>query len=132
MKKALRPVIILFVIINCLAIVFRSKLEAKSVDSDVVIIGNLVIFIATLGASFLYLRSLASKNPQAIMRGVYGGFMLKFFIMLIAALAYIALVKPYNRPALFICMGLYLVYHFLGTQNVINQKKQASEGKTSL
>ncbi|MES2777815.1 MAG: hypothetical protein V4722_26785 [Bacteroidota bacterium] len=134
MKKAYRPVLILFVIVNALAIALGKKLQANGIDNEVIIWGNLVIFIATMASAWLYMRATQTKNAQAIMRGVYGGFMLKFFVLLAAALFYIVVAKPINKPALFFCMGLYLVYHFLSTTTVLKQKKPTvdGEGKTSV
>ena len=134
MKKPLAPVAIVFIIVNCLVIIFRKKLEEKGVDTTVIIVGNLIVFATTVASSLIQLRAMKTDNAQALMRSVYSGFMLKFFVMLSAALIYIASVKPANRPALFTCMGLYLVYHFLGIQNVLKQKKpiKDGEGKTSL
>lgn len=134
MKKKFRPIIILFVIINTLAIVFSKKLQTKGVHNEVIIAGNLIIFIATLASGWLYMRAAETKNAQAIMRGVYGGFMIKFFLLLAASIAYLALVKPINKPAFFFCMGLYLVYHFLSINTVLTQKKTTTdgEGKTSV
>ncbi len=134
MKKKFRPILILFIIINILAIVFAKKLIANSVNNEVIIVGNLIIFIATLASGWLYMRAAETKNTQAIMRGVYGGFMIKFFLLLAAALTYLALVKPINKPAFFFCMGLYLVYHFLSINTVLTQKKTITDGeaKTSV
>jgi hypothetical protein len=128
MKKKFRPILILFVIINTLAIVFAKKLQAKGVHNEV------IIFIATFASGWLYMRAVETQNAQAIMRGVYGGFMIKFFLLLAASIAYIALVKPINKPAFFFCMGLYLVYHFLSINTVLTQKKTTKdgEGKTSV
>lgn len=134
MKKTFRPVLILFVLVNALTLAFGKKLQAKGIDNEIIIWGNLIIFIATMASGYLYTKAIATKNPQAIMRGVYGGFMLKFFLLLTAAIIYIATAKPVNKGALFFCMGLYLLYHFLGINNVLKQKKTTAdgEGKTSV
>lgn len=129
MKKVFIPIVILFISINSFVLIFNPFLITKGVNADVVIGGNFIIFATTLLAALMYTRALANKNPQAIIRNVYGGFMLKFFVLLIAALAYISLAKPINKPAFFICMGLYLVYHFVGTKNVLRQKKKNTDGK---
>lgn len=124
MNKAFLPIVILFVLVGGCVLIFKQLLVDKGIDINIVLGGNLIIFIATFLAGILYKKSLMSNNPQAIVRSVYGGFMLKFFVLLATSLIYIALAKPINKPALFICMGLYLVYHFLGTKNVLRQKKK--------
>ena len=55
-----------------------------------------------------------TKNTPAFLRGVYGGIMLKLFSCLIIAFIYIMTYKKnVNKPALFFCMGLYIVYTFV-------------------
>jgi len=133
MKKAIRPVILIFVMVNALALVFAKKLDAKGIDSEMVIGGNIVIFLATLVSFWMHHRAMNTKVTSGIIKNVYGGFMAKFFILLIAAFAYIFLAKEVNKYGLFVCMGLYFVYTFAGTRNVLKQTNKPftdGEGKT--
>ena len=54
---------------------------------------------------------------------------LKFFVVAIAAFIYIMVTKKnVNKPALFFCMGLYIVYTFFEVSSllrVLKQKKNA-------
>ena len=51
--------------------------------------------------------------------------MIKFFICAIAAFVYImAAKKNVNKPGLFICMGLYIVYTSLEISSVMKLLKQ--------
>ena len=127
--------ILVFVIVNALALVFAKKLQAKGVDTDMVIGGNIVLFLATIISFWMHYRAMNTKNTSGIIRNVYGGFMAKFFILLIAAFAYISLAKEVNKYGLFVCMGLYFVYTFAGTRNVLKkQTKPTTDGerKTSV
>lgn len=135
MKKAIRPVILVFVIVNALAIVFAKRLEAKGIDSQLVIGGNIVICLATLLSFWMHYKAINTRSTTGIIKNVYGGFMAKFFILLIAAFAYIFLAKEVNKYGLFICMGLYFVYTFAGTRNVLKQQPKTNtdgEGKTTV
>ena len=59
-------------------------------------------------------KGLNNPNPHAFVRSVYGSIMIKLFLCIIVALIYIAIYqKQLNKPALFTCMGLYLVYTFM-------------------
>lgn len=59
-------------------------------------------------------KGLQNKNPHAFVRAIYSSILLKFFICIIAAFIYISTNKQnINKPALFTCMGLYLVYTFV-------------------
>ncbi len=127
--SALLPVIILFVALNSLFISGRNFLERLGADQSVLIVGNLVLFAATL-LSFLFAkRGLKSENPQAFVRSVYMSIMVKLFVCIMAALIYIFLFrKELNKPALFTSMGLYLVYTLLEVSiltKMLKEKKNA-------
>ena len=108
------PVILLFIVINALAIGLRARWQAWDVDQDVLIIGNLFLFLVTLVSFFISKRGLRHQNPHVFTRSVMGSIMAKMFLCIIAAFIYIsAYKKELNKPALFACMGLYLVYTFL-------------------
>lgn len=108
------PVVLLFVIINALAISLRARWVAWQVDQDLLIAGNLFLFGITFFSFLIARRGLQNKNPNAFVRSVYGSVMFKLFICLIAAFIYIAIQKKnLNKPAFFSLMGLYLVYTFL-------------------
>jgi len=105
------PIIFFFLAFNALFLAAKSFLERNGFDQSVLIVGNLVIFLATV-LSFLFARrGLTVKNPHAFVRSVYLSIMIKLFVCVIAALIYIFIFKnSLNKPALFTCMGLYLVY----------------------
>lgn len=129
MKNIYLPIICIFIIVNGVAVVFSKALTAKGIDTNMVIGGNLLIAIATFLGIFISGRGLASKNPQAVVRAMMGGMMAKFFILLIAVAVYAMSANPINRGGLFICLGLYLVYHFMGTVAMMLQKKQLKDGQ---
>ncbi|GAA4748726.1 hypothetical protein [Flavisolibacter ginsenosidimutans] len=108
------PIVLLFVILNGLAVALRSRLTSWNVDQDVVIVGNLFLFAITFFSFLIAEKGLQNKNPHVFMRSVYGSIMFKMFLSIIAASVYIAVYKKgLNKAGLFICMGLYLVYTFL-------------------
>ena len=128
-KGALAPVIIFFVILNAFFLSGKTFLEQHGFDQSVLIIGNLVLFAATLLSFFSAKRGLIAENPNAFVRSVYGSIMVKLFICIIAAIIYIFLFrKNLNKPALFGCMGLYLVYTFIEVSvltKLLKEKKNA-------
>ncbi len=127
--KYWRPIIILFVVLNAFFLTGKNWLAKQGIDNEVLIIGNLVLGVATALAFWISFRSLSSANPNASVRGMYGSFMIKFFICIIAAFAYILIAKKnVNKPALFVCMGLYIVYTFIEVSTitkVLKEKKNA-------
>ena len=123
--RPLLPVTILFIVINGFCVSGRSILEKWNVDQSVLIIGNLVLFVVTFLSYWLGQRSLRTTNPQAMVRSVYASFMVKFFICIAAAFLYIMMAKKnLNKPALFICMGLYIVYTFFEVSILMKLSKQ--------
>jgi Na+-transporting NADH:ubiquinone oxidoreductase subunit NqrE len=128
-RSPLLPIIIFFILLNALLITSKNFLERSGFNQSVLIIGNLVLFAATLVSFVFAKQGLKSENPQAFVRSVYLSIMIKLFICVIAALVYIFLFrKNLNRPALFTCMGLYLVYTFIEVSvltKMLKEKKNA-------
>lgn len=113
-SKIFFPVVIFFILLNAIFILGKNFFDDKGFDRDVLIIGNLLLFIITILSLFMGKRGLNNPNPHAFVRSVYGSIMIKLFLCIIVALIYIAIYqKQLNKPALFTCMGLYLVYTFM-------------------
>ena len=126
-KKPWFPLVILFVFLNAFFLIAKKILINKGIDQEVLIVGNLVLLAATGLSFYVSQRSLTSTNPNASVRSLYGSFMIKFFICAGAAFVYLLVArKNVNKPALFICMGLYLVYTFVevaALQKLLKQNK---------
>ena len=127
--KGFLPVIIFFIALNGFFISGKNMLSRWGVDQEVVIYGNLLLFLITLFSWLLAQRGLKNPNPHAFIRSVYMSVMLKLFVCMIAAFIYISINKArLNKPGLFTCMGLYLVYTFLEISllmKLLKQKKNA-------
>ena len=126
--KYLRPMMLVFIFLTAFLIIGQSWLAEKGVDPDVLIIGNMVLFMVSLISFFITFRSLKSDNAHAFVRAIYSGFIAKFFLVAIAAFIYIVIAKTVNKPALFSCMGLYIIYTFLEVSSllrILKQKKNA-------
>ena len=126
---AIRPMIIVFIIISGFFITAQSLLAKWDADRDVLIAGNLLVFASALVSFILLKNGLTSSNPQAFIRAMYGSFIIKFFVIAVAAFIYIMLTKKnVNRPALFTCIGLYFLYTFIEISvlmKLLKQKKNA-------
>jgi ACR3 family arsenite efflux pump ArsB len=127
--RLLRPLLIIFILINAFAITGNNWLEKNSVDQSVLIAGNLLLFVVSLTAFLITYRSLRSSNPQAFVRAMYGSFMIKFFLIAIVAFVYIMVArKNVNKPGLIACGVLYIVYTVLETgalMKLLKQRKNA-------
>ena len=129
MNKTWLPLVVLFVLLNIFFFSFHDWLVKKGVQHDVLVIGNLILFVATLLSFMVYMRSLKTAGGGAAVRGMYGSFIVKFFTCLIAAFGYIMIAKKeVNKPALIICLGLYVIYTVIevsSLQRLLKQKKNA-------
>ena len=123
-KKPFMPVVLLFLILNAIFIAGRPMLERWGADQNVLIIGNALLFIITIVSFLLAQRGLRNTNTHAFIRAIIGGIMIKLFVFVIAAFIYISIFKKeINKPALFTCMGLYLVYTFFEVSVLTKQLK---------
>ena len=103
--------ILVFMIVSGFFIVARNMLARWGVDQSVVIVGNLILFAVSLLSFLLSRRSLKSDNPNVFVRAMYSNFIIKLFVCVAAAFIYFTAAKPnINKPGLFVCMGLYVVY----------------------
>lgn len=100
-------------------------LQRWNVDHEVLIVGNALLFGITLISFLLAQKGLRNTNTHAFIRSIIGGIMIKLFVSVIAAFIYISIFKKnINKPALFTCMGLYLVYTFFEVSVLTKQLKQ--------
>jgi hypothetical protein len=124
-SRSFRPLLLLFIITTALFITNRAWFAQRDVNVDVLIIGNLVLFAATAVSFYLFSRSLGSKNPQAIVRTVYGGVFSKMMICLITVFIYISIAgKGVNKAGIFGCMFLYLLYTIFEVAILMKLSKQ--------
>ena len=123
--RSFRPLTLIFVITNALFLTSRARLSQWKVDTDVLIIGNLVLFAATALSFFLFSRSMGSKNAQAIVRTIYSGVLSKMMICLVAVFIYISIAgKGVNKAGIFGCMFLYLLYTTVEVTILMKLSKQ--------
>lgn len=128
-RKPWLSIVLVFVVMNGLFLAFKTRLVEKGFNTDVLIVGNLILFAATMLSFMVFYKTLRSPNPQASMRGMYGSFMIKFFICVIAAFTYIMIAKKdVNKPALFFCMALYIVYTVIEVSSLSRMLKQNKNG----
>src|SRR4051812_22296531 len=123
--KGFLPLLLLFVILNSFFFSGKNILQRWNADQDVLIIGNALLFIVSMISFLLARRAMNDPNPHVFVRSVYISVMVKLFVCMIAAFVYISLQKKQlNKPALFTCMGLYLVYTFLEVSALMRMLKK--------
>jgi len=124
------PLAFVYILGNALIMVARRWEDKYKVDITVLMIGNIILFAATMVSFFLYKRSLKNNQPQAFLRYIYSGMFIKMLICLFAAFIYIATTNNVNKPALFGCMFLYFVYTFVEVSILLRMSKQQKDVQT--
>ncbi len=128
-RRAIIPIIVVFIIVNAFLISGKTLLARWEADGDIIIVGNMILFVITLLSFLLGKKGLNSSNPHSFVRSVYTSMLLKLFGCAIAAFIYIATSKDnVNKPALFILMGLYLVYSFIEVSVLTKMLRQKTNG----
>jgi hypothetical protein len=128
-RKRFIPLLGLFIAVTSFANLFRSFLQQKGIDADVLIIGNLIIFLVSLLSLYFHIKGFLDKNVQVFLRSAYGSLMIKMFGLAAVAAVYILVMKKeVNKPALFICMALYIFYTAIEIRQMFVLLKEKKNG----
>jgi len=128
--KQFRPITLVFILSSALFVAWNRRLTGYGINVDVVTIGNLVLFIATLVSFYLYHKALLNDRVAVFLRMIYSGMFIKMMICLFAAIIYISVAgKSTNKGAVFICMFLYFLYTFLEMSILMKLSKQNKNGQ---
>ena len=127
--KVFLPIEFVFLIVIIIMTSAHKLFDQWNVDTGVVLISNFILFLITSFSFILAQRGLKNSNPNVFFRSIYSGIMLKLFGCIIAAFIYISMNKAHlNKPALFISMGLYLVYTFVEVSVLMKLLKHRPNG----
>jgi hypothetical protein len=126
--KYFRPAILIFIFLTAFFITGKSFLVKKGFDQEVLLIGNLFLFFITGVSFWVMANGMKTKNTHGLLRGVYGGIMIKLFGCLILATVYILSArKNVNKLALFTCMFLYIVYTFIEVKGLMKLSSKKAD-----
>jgi len=129
-RKLYAPLFLLFIILNTLFITGRTIFENRGFNREVLIVGNLILFLVTFASLFVHVRGFLNKNVNAFLRSVYTSLLIKMFACVAAVIIYAVLAKDnLNKPALFVCMGLYFVYTFVEIRIIFRLLKQSKNNE---
>lgn len=116
LKKNYINLLLLFLIINTACLFYRDGGLKLSffLDVYVVVIANLILFLLALLGSYRHAKALEDKNPNVFIRSIMGMTVLKFFVLVAAALIYVFMAKENkNVPAILVSLVLYILYAIL-------------------
>src|SRR4030095_13678041 len=110
-NKIYFPVLYLFLGLTAVILALKFVLPDAGIDYRVLFLGILLLFIIGWISVRMNKKAMEHKNLQVFLRLVYGSFLMKFFLLALAAFIYIAIYKKnINKPALFGCCALYFIY----------------------
>jgi hypothetical protein len=125
LRKALRPIWLLFIVVNFIGLVFYKQLKTAGIDADVLIAGNIFVFNLTIVSFYMLNRGLNAKTTFNFMSAVYGSFLMKLVVGAGAVVLYVLYAgEQKNLPAVFVSMFLYLFYTFLEIKGLLDLLKQ--------
>lgn len=114
------PLLVVFLILSGLFFISWKLFSRSPVDYVVLLVGNGLLFLVGVASQRMSVRAMKAAKTGGFLRGVYGSFLLKFFVLAAAAFIYILrFQQAINKPAFFGCFGLYLIYTFVETRGVM-------------
>lgn len=123
----LRLLLFVCAVISLTIFFLRNKLMAWDFDVVVLFAGNLLFFFVTVISSYFHSKGAASKNPNAFVRSVYGGTMIKMFTVMIAVMIYAFTVKPFNKYSVIACLLFYVIYTVIEVKSAIKIVKASGK-----
>jgi FtsH-binding integral membrane protein len=125
------PLVVVFVLVTVISFLGATFLKDKGFNTNVILIGNLVLFATTLLSMFLLINGMLAKTTPNFLRSIYLSFMAKLFTCALGAFIYIKTANPVNKPAIFVLLALYLVYAFLEIKGINRLTQDLKNGKTT-
>lgn len=122
--KMLAPQIIVFAVLNLFFVFGKSWLQANGLDVNLLLGGNLLLFILSIISFLLLRRSVIAAAPQSFIRNFYLSFMIKFLLVAVTILIYAKTRESVNRLSIIICMALYIVYTFIEVRTILKESKK--------
>lgn len=123
--KIVLPLITMFIIFSGSFTASKGLLAKWGIDSDVLIIANILFFLVSLATFFIQRRALANSNPNVFVRNVMGGMLIKMFVCIAAVLVYRLLAgNNISKVSVFAAMFLYLLYLGIEVAVLTNLNKQ--------
>lgn len=124
-RKLYLPIVVIFLLLNALIFTTRRWQEEWGFSKEVLLAGNLILFVVSMVSLLFHSRGALHQNPNAFLRSVYSSLLLKMFGIVAAVLIYaVAAENNLNKPSLFFCMALYFVYTFVEVRLVMRLLKQ--------
>jgi hypothetical protein len=128
-KQVFLPFVLVFVIVNLIALGLNGLLKQWKIDNMVVIGANALLFLISIYNCVQHLKVIKQSNPHAMVRGVMGSTVIKLFVLGTAAFIYLYNAgQSFNVNGLFISMGLYILYTWMDVRVALIVKPAKKDG----
>jgi hypothetical protein len=124
-RKIYLPLFFIFIAINTLCLVFKTRLQPLGINTDVLLTANIILFLLSLVSIFMHLKALKNVNPHAFVRSVMGATLLKLFVIAGSAFVYLyAAGEGRSVKAVLAAMAIYFLYTIIEVRSVFSLNKQ--------
>lgn len=121
------PLVLLYTALAILILLLRTQLFGWGVDVQVLQGANTLLFLVALVAAWWMSGSLRKPGGQALLKALYGGFMIRFFVLAVTAFIYIlSKRKQVNIPGLVGGAFFYILYLVVEIQSLRSVLKSDS------
>ena len=105
------PLVLTFAVLSAILFLSAISFSAGGINFVVLMVANCLFFLMSLVAFRIQLKAMGNTNPNAFVRSVMAGVMIKMFVCIAAVIGYVLISGVhFNEPAVFISMILYLLY----------------------
>jgi hypothetical protein len=123
----LSPLVLLYTVLAAAIFFFSERLATTGADVRELHGANTIVFLATLAASVWLTIQFQRSGGQAALKGLYGGFMIRFFLIALSAFVYILLKrKEVNVPGLIGGAIFYVLYWLVEIRSLRSKMKSTS------
>lgn len=123
-SKGFLPIVALFLLLTTIFFAGANLLEGYGIDTNVLIWGNLFLFILSSISFFIQQKALQSSSPQVFTRYFYLSFVVKFILVATTVLLYSFSVQKVSKASILICMVVYMMYVFLEISFVLKSLRK--------
>ena len=116
---------ILFLFFTLLVLLLKSLLNTSWKDTDALLAGNLIVFVATVGSFILYRKSLRNNRAQYFLRMIYSAMFFKMILCMAAVLIYVLIARSQiSKPGILGSFVFYFIYTFVEVKMLMQMSKQ--------
>lgn len=125
----LKPLFIIFLLINIVCFALKSVLSANDFDISVLLSANALFFLMALGVFFMQQKALKNPNPNVFVRSIMSGMMIKMFGTVIAVFIYVMMSdRNYNKRSVFLALFFYLLYLGIEAASIMKLNRKSPNG----